>query len=294
MNHSTRPNEHPVRSTTDLNPHPPFSTSTTSTPLEQQIEACTQLKALKVAIAPFRQQLLMHPVYQRLQNQTALQIFMEHHVFAVWDFMCLLKRLQQQLTCTEVIWTEPANLNAARMINEIVVAEETDATPDGCYASHFQLYLAAMEEVEANTTAILHLEELLKQQVSADKALQLAKMPQAARQFVAETLDVCHTHDTVEVASYFLFGRENLIPDLFLQVVQSLAISENFNTQGLVYYLNRHIELDAQEHGPASEQLMISLCGNSHDAWQRAQTAAREALQSRLKLWNSIAAAIET
>lgn len=294
MNHSILPNGDSVLPTTDLSTYATIPVSTTPTRLEQQTEACAQLWDLKVAIAPLRQQLLKHPVYQLLMDQTALQVFMEHHVFAVWDFMCLLKRLQQQLTCTKVIWTEPANLSAARMINEIVVAEETDATPNGSYASHFQLYLGAMQQVGADTKTILHLEDLLKQQVPYQQALLLAKVPKAAIQFVRETLDICHTSDTVVVASYFLFGRENLIPDLFLQVVQSLAISENINTQGLMYYLNRHIELDAQEHGPASEKLIMTLCDNSHTAWQQAQKAAISALQARLRLWNSIAASIET
>lgn len=258
--------------------------------IHEHLPAQQQLQILKEEIAPLQHQLLQHSMYTQLTHPRALHIFMEHHVFAVWDFMCLLKRLQQQLTCTQPLWTPPYNLQAARLINEIVVAEETDVTPDGSYASHFQLYLDAMAQVEANTTTIETFICLLNQRVPYPEALFLA--PTASAQFVTETLEVCHTSDAVGMAAYFLFGRENLIPDLFTQMVQWLALTSPINIQSLMYYLNRHIELDGEEHGPAGEQLMISLCGTSEQAWQQARWAAVSALQSRLRLWDGIAAAI--
>src|SRR3979490_1159459 len=91
-----------------------------------------------------RAQLLEHPVYAEVASLSDLRRFMEDHVFAVWDFMSLLKRLQQDLTCTKVPWFPADNARAARLINDIVIGEETDVDPDGSYVSHLGEYMSFM------------------------------------------------------------------------------------------------------------------------------------------------------
>ena len=95
-------------------------------------------------LCSLRAALLDHPIYTQVASVADLRRFMEDHVFAVWDFMSLLKRLQQDMTCIKVPWFPADNAKAARLINDIVIGEETDVDPDGSYVSHLALYLRAM------------------------------------------------------------------------------------------------------------------------------------------------------
>ncbi len=244
------------------------------------------------AIAPGRERLLAHPVYARLTSKRAVQVFMEHHCYAVMDFMCLLKSLQQRLTVVAVPWFPPASADAARFINEIVLGEECDVAPDGGYISHYELYVRAMREAGADASRVEHLVELVRNYQHYRRALTQAKVPAAAAAFVTDSVSLCLTGKTHEVAAYFLFGRENLIPDMFRKIVERLRASGERGFDGLVYYLDRHIEIDGGAHGPAAERLLVHLVGGEPRRWSEAQRAAERAIANRLKLWDAIAAAL--
>ena len=245
-------------------------------------------------ITPLREKLLAHRVYAMLTTMKALQVFVEYHCYAVWDFMCLLKALQNKLTCTDIPWQNPSNMDAARMINDIVVAEETDVRPDGHgYASHFTLYVEAMDEIGANTDTICRFADLIAAGMPWAQAANRAEVPAAAAEFMAHTLEMCQEHPPYEVAAFFLFGREHLIPAMFRKIVEGVAASANVKMDAFRSYLDRHIGLDEEEHGPASVRMMQSLCGDNDRRWRLVQRAAEEALLARITLWDGIAEAIE-
>lgn len=247
---------------------------------------------LSAAIAPWREKLLGHVVYRRLTSKRAIQVFMEHHCYCVMDFMCLLKSLQQRLTVVAVPWFPPVSADAARFINEIVLGEESDIAPGGGFISHYELYVRAMREAGADADRVEHLVELVRNYMHYRRALQKAKVPVAAAAFVTDSVSICLTGKNHEVAAYFLFGRENLIPDMFRKIVEGLQASGEPGLDGLLYYLDRHIVIDEGEHGPAAQRMLEHLVADEPRRWAEAHRAAQRAVQRRLALWDAIAAAL--
>lgn len=240
-----------------------------------------------------RRELLEHPVYSRLNSLPALRIFMEYHVYAVWDFMSLLKSLQRELCCVSVPWLPVTQPAAARLINEIVLAEESDLDPQGNPASHFELYLRAMQEAEADTAPLETFLQALREGDAVAEAARTARVPLAAQEFLAETFAVLDQQDLPAIAAAFTFGREGLLPDLFTRIVAGLHQQAPGHLQQFRYYLDRHIELDGDEHGPLADQLLLTLCGEDASRWNRVESAARDALAARKTLWDGMLAEID-
>lgn len=250
--------------------------------LHPRIEQLTQ------RIEPLRRALLDHAIYGRLNSVVAMQHFMEHHVYAVWDFMSLLKSLQQRLSCVNVPWIPVANATQARLVNEIVLAEETDEDGEGGFASHFELYHRSMQHCGANTEGIDALISQLRSGADLECAMTAAVMPDSAREFVRCTMSTIASGDPCQIASAFTFGREDLLPDVFQQIVEGLDADDDRLLSPFRYYLDRHIELDGDEHGPMAQRLVIELCGDNEANWMRAEQAAIDSLIARKKLWDGM------
>jgi len=251
------------------------------------------LDRLRTRIEPLRHALLTHPLYADLQQPQALRRFMEHHVFAVWDFMALLKALQQRLCCTSVFWIPTGRGAASRFINEIVLGEESDEDGRGGFASHFELYRGAMTAYAADTTTIDGFIHFLSHGRSVGEALEFAQAPAAVRRFVEATFEVIQGGELHRIASAFTFGREDLLPDVFLQIVERLSQQAECGLAEFLYYLHRHIDLDRDEHGPLAARLMTMLCDGDDDKWRQAEETAIAALAARLDFWDAIHAAIK-
>src|SRR6202021_2290312 len=171
-------------------------------------------------LAALRAGLLGHPVYGEVSSVEDLRRFMEDHVFAVWDFMSLLKRLQQDLTCTKVPWFPVDNTRAARLINDIVAGEETDVDPDGSYVSHLDLYLRAMADVGASTRQFDAFRSLARVGTSVEAAMVRSGVSPHVQAFVAHTMRLAQSGSTEEVLAAFFYGREDIIPDMFRRLLK--------------------------------------------------------------------------
>jgi hypothetical protein len=246
--------------------------------------AISPLQEIQSRLAPLRARLASHPLYARIRSEADLRVFMEAHVFAVWDFMSLLKALQARLTCVSVPWTPSPWPESRRFINEIVLGEESD-TYHGRSASHFELYVEAMEEFGADTAPI---RDLLRQIEQGSFDAELAGAPAAAARFVASTFARIETGKLHAIAAAFTFGREDVIPEIFRELVRDLDLRLSGKLGKFVWYLERHIEVDGEDHGPLSLRMVADLCGGDEIRWQEAREAAESAILARLALWDGI------
>lgn len=257
------------------------------------VAANPRIEALRNEIEPLRNQLIQHELYKHIHTLEDLNQFTEHHVFAVWDFMSLLKALQQTLTCTHTPWMPVGSASTRYLINEIVTGEESDIDENGNRTSHFELYLRAMQQAGSEAKYINALFNELKNGKTIDEALIIAHIPVAARNFVQHTFDVIALNKTHVQAAVFTFGREDLIPDMFISIVKELSAQLPGKVDILLWYLERHIEVDGDHHSQLAYQMTAELCGDNEAYWQEATDAVKAALQSRIDLWNGILQAIQ-
>ena len=250
-----------------------------------------ELARLQQRVAPLKAALLDHPVYREIDSLPSLHVFMEHHIFAVWDFMSLLKTLQRTISCVEVPWLPTADAAGCRFINEIVLAEESDEDGRGGFISHFELYRQAMRQCGANTAAIDGFLDELRKGKRVGIALESARVGVVARSFVEATFRVIEEGNLYALVSAFSMGREDLLPLLFQRIVDELAESSG-GLDTFRYYLKRHIGLDEEEHGPMASRLLRSACGDDESRWRMAEEAAVSSLEARQKLWDGIYAIV--
>lgn len=230
-----------------------------------------------------------HPVFASVVTLDDLRRFMAWHVFAVWDFMTLLKRLQRDLTTVTLPWTPPPNPEAARLVNEIVLGEETDLAPGGRHLSHYELYLEAMREVGADTGPIEGFVAALARGVAPEAALEAAAIDAAPARFVRSTLATALHGSLPEVLGSFFWGRESVIPAMFRALLARWRI-DPATVPTLTFYLERHIELDGDEHGPAALAMIEAIVGADPAANAAMIAAARSAVAERHALWTALAA----
>ena len=245
------------------------------------------IQHIQKEITSLREELKSHRLYQQLQTVEDIKIFTKDHVFAVWDFMSLLKTLQRELTCVSVPWVPRKKGKLTQFINEITLAEESDVDLSGESKSHFEMYLDAMRHMGSDTHKIEVFLSKIHQNSSIEEALDFAEVPEAVKNFVKVTFKTIYSNDAHKVAAAFTFGREDLIPDMFIEIIHQTHEQESF--KDFLYYLNRHVELDGDSHGPISLDMIVELCGDDQQKWSEVLVTAKEALEVRISLWDYIA-----
>jgi hypothetical protein len=244
---------------------------------------------LQDATEDLRAGLSNHRLYTSLTSVEGIATFMEYHVFAVWDFMSLLKALQRGLTCVDIPWMPRGNAETRYLINEIVVGEESDVDRHGVRMSHFEMYRKAMLGLGASTASIDTLLAELDKGANLHTALALTGAPEASSSFVTATFDVINGGSLHEIAAVFTFGREDVIPTMFLGMLDHIPSQDATIFDDLRYYLQRHIDVDGDHHGPLALAMVENLIGDDQTKYDQALSAARSALQHRIALWDAVA-----
>lgn len=252
------------------------------------------IQKINDAIRTERNILLQHPLYERIQSAQDLNLFTEGHVYAVWDFMSLLKALQIELTCVTLPWFASPYPNTRYLINEIVLAEESDEYIDGRRLSHFEMYIDAMTTMGANTQIITDFLHHIQATQNVQVAIEALPVDERIKDFLRFTFEIIATKQPHLIAAAFTFGREDLIPDMFTSILKEIqANCPAVDLSKFVYYFQRHIDLDGDEHGPLAMQMITELAGTDEAKWDAMEAVAKQALQKRIGLWDAIAASLD-
>lgn len=247
------------------------------------------ISTINSSIQTQKQQLLNHSLYKKINTIDDLHSFLESHVYAVWDFMSLLKALQSKLTCTTTPWFATPYPETRYLINEIVLAEESDLTIDGRHLSHFEMYLEAMQECGAKTISIEQFLSQVNSLMNIFVAIKKSDLHPNVKAFLDFTFKVIEEGKPHEIAAAFTFGREDLIPVMFTEILKQFQSKfPDYKLDKLLYYFERHIELDADEHGPMAMTMIKELCGEDQKKWSEVQNVSILALEKRIALWDAI------
>ncbi len=236
-----------------------------------------------------REKLLKHKLYSNIETIKDLQVFTENHVYAVWDFMSLLKALQIKLTCTKTPWVPNSNSQTAYLINEIVLAEETDINQAGERKSHYELYLDAMVDIGAQIEFPIRTIEKIASSENIFSSIDELQIHENIKEFLKFTFSIIKEGKPHKIAAIFTFGRENLIPNMFNEILREFEKNiTDKDISKLIYYFERHIELDEDEHGPMALEMVSMLAENDPKKWNEIESISIQALEKRILLWDAI------
>ena len=243
-------------------------------------------------IESLRVRLEAHPIYVALSTLEDLRVFMQHHVYSVWDFMSLIKFLQNEVAPSRWPWAPRGDASVQRFINELVLEEETDISLPGRegHTSHFMLYLEVMREIGADADAPMRFVQMVEAQGIA-QALGSDFAPKPSATFTRTTFDFLDSGKPHTVAAALALGREHVIPSMFRAFLSRMSVTDA-QAPSFHYYLNRHVHLDEDFHAPLSLRLLAALCGDDAAKWREAEAAAETAVNARLLFWDGVLEAL--
>ena len=249
------------------------------------------IEDIKKELEPFHLRLDQHPINESIDLLEKLKVFMAHHIFSVWDFMNILKTLQLEFTCMSIPWRPVDYPELARFIHEIVLEEESDDI-SGSITSHFSYYVHALSVIDPDNSIASSFLQDLESEKSYEDLIQASYIPKAAQEYLKANYQLIYQKPILEVAAVFAFGRELLIPRLFRHLLDQFKAFEHPEIKDFVLYLERHIDLDEDHHGPLAEKMVLSLMGSKKDI-ETVKRVAKNALEARVLFWDGILNALK-
>ncbi len=245
----------------------------------------------KKKLSELKHKITTHPLFAHKLEPKQVCKFMESHIFAVWGFMSILKSLQKKIAPNYLPWIPNENTKNGliNFVNEIVLCEESDYIEGIGFVSHFEIYLMAMEQMGAKSD---HLHKLITRIIDNgydEKYLDDADTSDEVKNFLKYDLEVSFNGTLPEIIGVFTLGREKVIPNMFSYILT--AIEDRSSTNHLITYLQRHIDIDGDRHGPLSMKLLDVYCDNAQ--LSLAYTSAIKSLELRLSVWDRVYAEIK-
>ena len=154
------------------------------------------------------------------------------------------------------------------------------------------MYLDAMDQIGAEKEDIEIFIIDIKSGKKINPTIHGLSIDHAVKDFLQFSFEIINTEKSHQIASAFTYGREDIIPDMFISILKELD-PENNRYSKLKYYLDRHIEIDGNLHGPLAQKMLVELCNDNQNKWDEVYTVAKNCLQYRIKLWDSILKQIE-
>ena len=244
------------------------------------------LESNKNKLDELKHKITAHPLFANKLEPKHMCKFMESHIFAVWGFMSILKSLQKIITPNNLPWIPNKNTKngLVNFVNEIVLCEESDYIEGIGYISHFEIYLLAMKNMGARTDQLDKLTLRIADKGYNEKYLDDVDASDEVKSFLKHDLEVSMTGTLPEVVGAFTLGREKVIPNMFGYILP--AIKETSTSKHLITYLERHIDIDGDRHGPLSMKLLDTSC--SKKQLSIAYATAVKSLELRLLVWDRV------
>lgn len=229
--------------------------------------------------------LINHPLYNSIKTESDIKMYMFNQVWCVWDFMTLVKSIQIQIIPPNILWTPPKFPELGAYIYEVLLTEETDKGYNSeTNSSHFQTFLKAMKESSVDTSSVDKFIELLENGNQFEIAIDSCGIHKEAKEFITTTYEFAKSDLHISIA-VFCLSREGVIPDMFMNLLANVSLSNNYKIFN--WYLNRHIYLDSQSHGPLSIKLFKTIV-DTKQKQEEALQASLKALKARNKYFNYI------
>ena len=244
------------------------------------------LESNKKKLNDLRHKISAHPLFENKLEPKHICKFMESHIFAVWGFMSILKSLQKMITPNNLPWMPNNNTKngLVNFVNEIILCEESDFIEGIGFISHFEIYLLAMKNMDAKTDELDKLTSKISDKGYNEKYLDDIDASDEVKSFLKHDLEVSMNGTLPEIVGAFTLGREKVIPNMFDYILP--AINETSESKYLITYLERHIDIDGDRHGPLSMKLLNATCDEKQ--LSLAYETAIKSLELRLLVWDRV------
>ena len=143
-----------------------------------------------------------------------------------------------------------------------------------------------MHQMGANTKPIYALIKAIYAGKSIEQAIDQSNIPENIQIFLKYTFDIAQHAPAHVKAAVFTFGREDLIPDMFIKFLEEMESDHSDKVSTFKYYIERHIEVDGDHHSQLACQMTENLCGDSSQKWMEAEEEVIRSLQARVQLWD--------